>query len=558
MLTTYILLLEGDKIYVGITNNIDKRMQQHWDGYGSKWCKKYKPIKILKTIPECRKTDEITYTLEYMKKYGINNVRGGPWCQINISEDEICLLKKMIQSISNECYNCGKVGHFTNDCPNKKIKFKKEEESETNKKNQNKFNERLIEITKQNSIQNALSDMKFIVSDSEGTKKCLCGRNVKHKHYYESKSTKMIIIAGSGCRLKIDNLTPLVMRNIHQNFFDRLINTFNYTQNDDNTFPPLDKYCLENIKDILKYYQDISNSIDNFESIHNYILELHQLYLYTQDKRFKKLINIFRGKKPKPIKLSMEVNLIDYIRKKFRDKKSRQYFDVKFSDKEYIKKIGGLWDSDINKWYLMKEGDNYGAIIKFPIIKLEIDVKLIDIVKYFVYNNYFKILKKNCFEIFLTKCIKEKKEYQLNLEKLEKEELKSIKREEEQKAKKESEHLRKLEEEKCNCLNCKTGNHKNCMSIWRKVGGVIEEDEDVDSEEVDSEDNEESNIGVGERRKELEIKLSKMRLLLNDFSSKGKQYYEIKQEIDYIIKLLSIMKDSDKKKEGIFQYFHKL
>tara|TARA_B100001248_G_C27246977_1_gene391981 strand:+ start:179 stop:505 length:327 start_codon:yes stop_codon:yes gene_type:complete len=50
MLTTYILLLEGDKIYVGITNNIDKRMQQHWDGYGSKWCKKYKPIKILKKI----------------------------------------------------------------------------------------------------------------------------------------------------------------------------------------------------------------------------------------------------------------------------------------------------------------------------------------------------------------------------------------------------------------------------------------------------------------------------------------------------------------------------
>lgn len=295
MLTTYILLLEEDKIYVGITTNIDRRMLQHGCGYGSEWCKKYKPIKTLKTISDCITTDEIKYTLEYMKKYGIDNVRGGPWCQINIPEDEFYFLNKMIQSISNKCYNC----------PNKEIQIK-------NTNNQNKFNQRLIEITNTNNILNALSDMRFILSDSQETKqKCLCGRNVKHKHYYESKSTKMILIAGGGCRLKIDNLTPIFMRKIYQRFFERITNTFNYKQSDDNTFPPLDKYCIENSKDIIEYYQDICKSIDDFESIHNYILELHQFYLYTKDIRFKKLINVFRGRKTKPIQFPLFANFLE-------------------------------------------------------------------------------------------------------------------------------------------------------------------------------------------------------------------------------------------------------
>ena len=43
----YILLLEHDKIYIGRTSNFDRRYNDHINGTGSWWTKKYKPIKVL-------------------------------------------------------------------------------------------------------------------------------------------------------------------------------------------------------------------------------------------------------------------------------------------------------------------------------------------------------------------------------------------------------------------------------------------------------------------------------------------------------------------------------
>ena len=53
-----------------------------------------------------------------MTKYGIDNVRGGSFCQINLNDNQIEVLKSMITSTQDKCFNCNKTGHFINDCPN--------------------------------------------------------------------------------------------------------------------------------------------------------------------------------------------------------------------------------------------------------------------------------------------------------------------------------------------------------------------------------------------------------------------------------------------------------
>lgn len=77
----YVLGLEDEKYYVGRTSNFSQRMSEHFGGNGSIYTKKYKPIKIKEVIEEKCKCDERDKTLEYMKLYGYENVRGYAWCR---------------------------------------------------------------------------------------------------------------------------------------------------------------------------------------------------------------------------------------------------------------------------------------------------------------------------------------------------------------------------------------------------------------------------------------------------------------------------------------------
>ena len=77
MVYIYILLLKQQKYYVGKTINPNYRINDHLSEIGSYWTNKYKPLNILCLIDNCDDSDENKYTIETMKKYGINNTRGG-------------------------------------------------------------------------------------------------------------------------------------------------------------------------------------------------------------------------------------------------------------------------------------------------------------------------------------------------------------------------------------------------------------------------------------------------------------------------------------------------
>ena len=86
MVTIYVLELESNKYYIGKSNNHDIRINDHDNGIGSEWTKKYKPIKIKEIIHNCDMFDEQKYTKKYMYEYGIENVRGGSYVQINLKQ----------------------------------------------------------------------------------------------------------------------------------------------------------------------------------------------------------------------------------------------------------------------------------------------------------------------------------------------------------------------------------------------------------------------------------------------------------------------------------------
>ena len=158
----YILLLEKEKWYIGYTERKDgERFQEHFTGEGSKWTQLYKPIQVIEWR-EGTLEDENKITLEYMQKYGWWNVRGGSYCQvemtkppnklmpqlpipinnksetkrifkngrwikITLTKDDNQEIKQILKSdtmiektqtdcIGETCFNCGEDGHYSTDC----------------------------------------------------------------------------------------------------------------------------------------------------------------------------------------------------------------------------------------------------------------------------------------------------------------------------------------------------------------------------------------------------------------------------------------------------------
>jgi predicted GIY-YIG superfamily endonuclease len=112
----YILKLGDGKYYIGKTKNVEKRWTEHITGNGSGWTKRYKPMSLIKTVVSTSYFDEDKYVKEYMSKYGIENVRGGTYSNIDLDTNCISLLEKEIRHSKNLCTRCGRDTHFIKDC----------------------------------------------------------------------------------------------------------------------------------------------------------------------------------------------------------------------------------------------------------------------------------------------------------------------------------------------------------------------------------------------------------------------------------------------------------
>ena len=115
--TIYILKLNDNKYYIGKTNRtVKERYQEHLEGIGSFWTKKYNPLSIIKQIENSSPFDEDRYVKEYMAIYGIDNVRGGSYNQEELNGGTIKFLRNELRTSNNECYKCGSTSHFVSEC----------------------------------------------------------------------------------------------------------------------------------------------------------------------------------------------------------------------------------------------------------------------------------------------------------------------------------------------------------------------------------------------------------------------------------------------------------
>lgn len=82
----YCLELEDGKYYVGQSVDVEKRIQQHREGKGAVWTKKYPLVSVLNILPLGKVTSkeaqvfENDMTIGYAVAYGTSNVRGGDYC----------------------------------------------------------------------------------------------------------------------------------------------------------------------------------------------------------------------------------------------------------------------------------------------------------------------------------------------------------------------------------------------------------------------------------------------------------------------------------------------
>ena len=114
----YVLELENNKFYLGLTDkDIETVYDEHINGKNCEWTQLYKPINIDRIMKYCDQFDLDTYTLEYMLKYDIENVRSDMYRNKNFSEDELIYFQKTLCAyIPSVCIRCGRYSHIFKNC----------------------------------------------------------------------------------------------------------------------------------------------------------------------------------------------------------------------------------------------------------------------------------------------------------------------------------------------------------------------------------------------------------------------------------------------------------
>jgi predicted GIY-YIG superfamily endonuclease/ribosomal protein L37E len=118
----YVLGLADGKYYVGRSEVPQSRILAHFSREGgSEWTRQYKPQRVVECV-EGDRFDEDKVTKQYMAEKGVENVRGGSYCQVVLSREKKSVLETELATVADRCFGCGKPGHFVAQCPQRNLK----------------------------------------------------------------------------------------------------------------------------------------------------------------------------------------------------------------------------------------------------------------------------------------------------------------------------------------------------------------------------------------------------------------------------------------------------
>ena len=115
----YVLKLRGGNYYVGKSDDIETRINQHESGKGSSWSKLHGVIG--KQNPITSRMDDLdswerAETIEQARIHGIEKVRGHSWTTINLT---VNMKKEFVRHIRDRydlCRRCGSSDHMISTC----------------------------------------------------------------------------------------------------------------------------------------------------------------------------------------------------------------------------------------------------------------------------------------------------------------------------------------------------------------------------------------------------------------------------------------------------------
>jgi predicted GIY-YIG superfamily endonuclease len=112
----YVLLLEQSRFYVGKSSDVEMRFAEHCGGVGCEWTRLYPALLVFERRPVTSLFDEDNVTKEYMRRCGIDRVRGGSYSQPILLEWQLSALKAEFATATDCCYRCGSSGHYAAQC----------------------------------------------------------------------------------------------------------------------------------------------------------------------------------------------------------------------------------------------------------------------------------------------------------------------------------------------------------------------------------------------------------------------------------------------------------
>ncbi len=113
--TIFVLRLQDDKYFVGKTKETHQKLKQTVLQTPAAWIEKYPAVEIHSSILGDA-YDEDKYVLKCMREYGIENVRGGSYSNVDLSMDQIISIRRALCTATNSCIACGTVGHNIFEC----------------------------------------------------------------------------------------------------------------------------------------------------------------------------------------------------------------------------------------------------------------------------------------------------------------------------------------------------------------------------------------------------------------------------------------------------------